>query len=178
MTIETYYYTFGYLVDIQKCLEVLGFTVDKLTPEIKQRIDDEFGPLDEDSSIEQWLEWWFELEMDRLHNNYVFKVDSTEYEVRRFTHDNKYNDKYYVVGVHMGEIDRFHGTSSMRQIAPLTRIDRLSQNSEWVKAIQVSSGNNVLLCNKTYYTIPHLKYEHLFISPSVYVTTNDCDCCS
>lgn len=180
MTIHTYYHIFGFLVPINECLKVLGFTPDKLTPEKRREVIDECG-FDSDEDEEKICEYWFEYEArETFAAAYSFNINDSTYTVRSFCHDNPDSEKYYVVGVLVGEMARFKGKYT--QVipdgnSPKCNILNLSKNPDWQKAIQMCK-NQTTTSKKIEYGVPDPKYKDSWILPSIYTTTDDCDCCS
>jgi hypothetical protein len=181
MTINTYYYVFGFLVPIDDCIALLGFTIDKLTDEIRNNIMDEqcYDNNDEPVTDQRLVREWYEMECrDNYNTAYPLELDNHRFIVRSFCHDNDNNDKYYVVGVDIGEIDRFTGicTTNDSTDTPKQRIAALAQNTEWQRAIQ-KTKQSYSIFKKESHCVPLLK-NGLFLEPIVYATTDDCDCCS
>ena len=175
MTITTYYYTFGFLVKIGDCVQLLGYT--ELTPEKKSELDDELG-FDEDAKDETILQWWFEYDMREAGGKYPFAIGKKNYIIRSFKHDHDDHDKYYVVGLDIGNMDRFEGIMNQTFDEDLKdEIVVLAQDPAWIKIIQ-KVKNQTGLYKRENYTVPNPEYEKFSIAPSVYTTTEDCDCCS
>ena len=184
MTIHTYYYTFGFLVPINECIKLLGYTIENLTAEKRKEIIDECGFDEGDFTDEQLCHSWFEYECRETYaSEYSFEIAGNKYIVRSFCHDNPDSEKYLVVGVPIGEMDRFEGKYTSR--IPPEKLDvkakkliiPLAQNPDWQKVIQKSEDNTTLY-RRADYAVPDLEYESFSICPSIYTTTDDCDCCS
>lgn len=182
MTINKYYHTFGFLVPIDDCIALLGYTPDKLTEEIRRETLDNLGYDEEDVEDTQgMLRLWFE--SDSLYNYGMkrsFVLDDVKYVVRSFCHDEDNYNKNLVVGVSVAEIDRFSGSVVLKRQTtennPKKLLIPLAQHSDWKTAIQkvpqCYSGSQDL------WAIPEIKYTNLRIHPAIYTTTDDCSCCS
>ena len=175
MTIETYFFTFGFLIKIEDCLKVLGFTPDKLTDELRKQIE-ENAMNDLNTDEDYCMEWFQNGSFVIAH---TFKINHQEYIVRSFAHDNvEYHDKYYVVGINCREIDRWSGKCEETTSGDVRELMKpLANSPEWIKAIQ-----NCKLQTKLYrredYAVEDPDYPKFSYSPSIYITTDDCDCCS
>ena len=174
MTIYTYYFTFGFNVNIADCYKLLHFDEQDVTPEIKQRIIDDYGEEGED--YPNFNEQWFDDEYS-INGGIKFTVSGIEYVVRKYQHDNEYNEKYFVVGVDIGSVGRFDGTTTMITIDVKKQIEPLVHHLDWIKAVQ-ESENNATLYKIADYAVQDPQYPKFSICPSIYITTDDCDCCS
>ena len=171
MTINKYYYTFGFLVKRETYLKYFGFTKENLPEDYRT----------EDATEDDLNDFMYEWILDTHGRGYMsereIEVDGVKYIVRGFTHDSVKAD-YVVVGIDMGAIDRWDGTRVEGTNCILKdRIQTLVRNKDWIEMIQA--------CDKhcTYYDlidygVPDPKYKKFSICPAVYTTTDDCDCCS
>lgn len=189
MTIHKYYFTFGYLVDMDECIALLGFTPDKLTDEIRQEIVEEGRCSAEDEDIhtpQQWVRGWFEMEARESWNlKWSFELDNVKYVVRSFCHDHKLSDKCYIVGVDIGKLGRYDGVYTPYLVGtnetPKQLLATLAQNSDWRSAIQKIDQDTWIQSKSKpeLHLIPQPDSDSRYcISPALYTTTNDCDCCS
>lgn len=170
MTVNTYFLTFGFRVRLDSFMRMLGFTLDKLTPEIRA----EHHWFDNDDDI---LEEWFRDE-HMEGSCYHFTLDETEYVVRMFTHDHEDDhETYVVVGVDMGEIDNFEGTVSSPGNTYHDLLN-LVNNEEWRALIIESEDRNGYSTRKVKYGVEGPTYKNLMIIPTMVMTTDDCSCCS
>lgn len=195
MTIDYFYYVYGFLIPIEDCLKVLGYIEENLTPEKKQEVMDECGfDDDDDIPMSTILREWFELEhQDKAYTAkcdfYLGNGGAYKYIIRSFAHDNKeYYDKYYVVGVDVGTMDRFQGfydqsTCPETSLKPMDMLRILGEDTNWFNALQ-KHGNTRRATEKEYGIFigqrrvqDRLFYDE-YVCPEVFTCTNDCDCCS
>lgn len=188
MTITTYYYTFGFLVRIEDCLPIFGFTFEKFNENIRKEIIDNAG-YDEDDTAEfteeRWLKEWFELECkDGFQLTKTFELDGMTFSVRGFMHNDDKHDRFLVVGIDIGEMGRFNGVykqTLQSDEKPKHLLSKLAQNEEWKKAVQRAENQQSWTsgrAEKKNYLVPSLQFNSLSVAPSIYTTTDDCDCCS
>jgi len=182
MTINTYYLTFGFRVNINDCLKLWGFSPDTIPENLIEQYKDDTNYTD----IWDYVRCWFEdNEIFEDHNEgwgvgYRFKVDDKPFIARGYVHsDEKYVDKYYIIGVDLGSIDRWNGTITQANIKNAKEeIKELVQNEEWKNIIQNSEAPNCTYYSIIDYGVQDLKYDKFSICPSVHLTKDDCDCCS
>ena len=75
-------------------------------------------------------------------------------------------------------MDRWDATrTSGTNCNPKHRIQTLTHNEDWIKMIQESDRHCTNYKNIDY-GVQDPKYKSFYICPCVYITTNDCDCCS
>jgi len=171
MTIDKYYHTFGFLIRREDYLKYFGFTKENIPPEYKSE------ETTKDDLDECLYEWITETHGNRLTLEREFVVDGVEYIVRGFTHDTNKED-YVVVGIDMGVIDRWEGTQvDGTNCFPKDRIRTLARNKDWIEMIQ-GSDKHCTYYDPIEYGVQDPKYKKFFICPVVYITTDDCDCCS
>ena len=77
----------------------------------------------------------------------------------------------------MGERNRWDGTYTLQTNDNKELVKTLVRNADWTKAIQ-NTGKQPTLYSLEDYTVQHPKFETFSICPTVYTTTDDCDCCS
>ena len=176
MTIRTYYLTFGFRVHISDALLVLGYTEENLTDKIRNMLNEEFG--EEERSVDEYLKLWLEYSI-----NYkpYFEINGQKYVIRDYKHDTEYT-KYLVIGVEIGKINRFTGEmekiENVKNGENLREIMQLVKDERWIKCIQTAetTKDNCRSYKLKDYGVPDL--ERGSIVPSVFTTTDDCDCCS
>lgn len=169
MTVNTYYLTFGFRVRLDSYMRMMGYTVEKLTPEIRKPYD--HGDYPDEEIVEEWFR------DDHMNSDHSFLVDDMKYVVRMFTHDQEGDRGYVVVGIDMGEIDNFEGTVDSTGNNPKD-LYYLINNVEWKTLIQeAESQNGYSTCNNEN-AVPSLIYKNLAIIPTMVMTTDDCTCCS
>lgn len=184
MTITVYFYTFGFLVRKSDAIKALGFT---LTDERRRELKEEFYGVGEEGeaemeehSEEDILEEWFEYfgQSEDGGVTHIFEIEGTVYVVRKFQHDSPDSKKHYVVGVHVGKIGRFNGRAEMTflQGDRKREMAELVSNEVWWKAIQKVTDQPESYRPKKYGV--HHPCGLGFIVPSLYQTTDDCDCCT
>ena len=169
MTIDTYYYTFGFLVPIDECYELLGFTAENFTAEKREKLIDEWD-IELEITDEDFPHAWFDCAYLESRK-YEFEVDGKTFIARRFSNDHE-NGKYLVVGIAIGEMNRFSGkyTSHTKIKDGLKQqIIPLAQNQKWQKAIQKSEFKNCTLYDSAEYSVP---FKSFSLGPSVFTTTN------
>ena len=182
MTIYTYYLTFGFRVNINDCLKIWGFSPETISKELVEQYKDDTDY----TKIEDYVRCWFEdNELFDNHNEgyavgYRFIIDGKQFIARGYVHsDEKYVDKYYVIGLDLGTIDRWDGSITQANIeSAKEEIKTLVQNEEWKNAIQNSKSPNCTYYSLIDYGVQHPKYDKFSVCPSVHITKNDCDCCS
>ncbi len=175
MTINYYYYTFGFLIKKEAYLKYYGF--------VKENIPKEYCPVEpQENDHDDWkedalYEWILETHDNGYATTRKIEVDGVEYIVRGFTHDTDM-DEYVVVGIDLGAMDRWEGTKvDGTNCFPKDRIKTLVKNPDWIKMIQ-ECDKHCTFYNKVDYGVPDPKYPKFSICPSVRVSTDDCDCCS
>lgn len=193
MTVHEYNYTFGFLVPIDDCLKVLGFTEDNFTKEKREEVVDEYG-YDEtdDIPIRTLLRNWFELECGggySIRHQFYVNGNGIRYEfvIRSFVHAHEHCDVYYSLGVELGSLSRFEGEYKKYEglnssIQPIDLIRILASEKNWLDVIK-KSGNSHFGSKKDGIFIGQKEYSKgrfydEFICPEVIITTDDCDCCS
>jgi hypothetical protein len=138
------------------------------------------------TEIWDYVRCWFE-DVDEFDNHtegypitYKFMVDGKEFIARGYVHsDEKYVDKYYIIGIDLGSIDRWDGTIAQTNIDNAKEeIKTLVQNEEWKNIIQKSEARNCTYYSIIDFGVQHPKYDTSSIGPSVHITKDDCDCCS
>ena len=171
MTVNTYYLTFGFRVRLDSYMRMVGYTLDKLTDEIRS----DYSWISENDN-EILMEWFRAEHLD--HGEYHFSLKDQEYVVRMFTHDHEEDhEKYVVVGVDMGEIDNFEGTITSTGNTCHDLSD-LVKNEEWQALIVESESRNGYSTRKVEYGVQGPTYKNLMIIPTMVMTTDDCNCCS
>lgn len=173
MTIGEYYLTFGYHIDIEAYKIFKGYTVENITDEIRQECKAEDG-VDDNESV---LEYWFRQDMNK-ENGYVllhrFTLNNIEFVVRGYTHNNKKSNHTLVIGVDVGTINRWSGEVTLTGNNN-KHLGMLTSDPVWRKfLIKHGSSSHYGECE---YKIGK-KNSKSYMLPSVYTTTNDCDCCS
>lgn len=172
MTINCYYHTFGFLVKLDDFFKHLGYTIDNVPDDWKNGSDQ-----NDPSYLEDALNDWICDEIGIWGWTREFDVDGIKYIARGFTHDTD-KENYVVVGIDLGSINRWDGTrKDGSNYNFIEMICTLSQNQDWIKMIQ-KSDRNTTICNNYEYVVQNMKYKNIYLCPSVYITTDDCDCCS
>lgn len=178
MTIYTYYFTYGYLVSTSDALRLLGYTEDKITDELKEQVYEYTGDREEDPQKFLWD--WFVSDQQMLKGRHVYKcvvtIGGTEYTLRSFSHDEE-RSQYFVIGVNVGKIGRFDGWYKMRKEEDSdneTQLLSISKDEDWCYIIQNCKGN---VCHSNFGLIRDSSYSS-YIRPQLYISTDDCDCCS
>lgn len=183
MTIHTYYYTYGFLVPIDDCIALLGYTYDKLNENIRKEIIFEQG-FDEDEvkefSEQRWMREWYEMDSRSWENNTkTFVLDGVKFVVRSFVHSREEHGLYYVVGIDHGKMDRFYGgyeQNAPQEGDPTILLAKLVQNKAWYNAISKKKSTLVAFQEEKFYV--KSSDDRDWIIPEIHMTTDDCDCCS
>ena len=195
MTINKYYHTFGFLVPIDECIEILGFTEDNFTTEIRDNIMEECG-FDEDDQIPigMKLRCWFEVQNRSSHcAKFRFRLlgngINPEFIIRSFSHDSQYYDTHYVVGIEIGVIDRFGGKykcvkSNNSNVEPIDILKVLASDKKWFDLLTKHGNkffgnkeNGIFIGEKELVSGSGQFYKN-YVCPMVISSTDDCDCCS
>lgn len=170
MTINTYYHTFGFQIRKEDYLKHFGFTKENIPADYTEDVTDD----DMEALLHDWI---IETHGQGFTLYRTFEVDGVEYIVRGFAHDTD-KDDYVVVGIDMGAIDRWDGTRvDGTNCFPKDRIRTLVRNKDWIKIIQ-ASDKHCTHSDPIDYGVQDSEYPKLSICPVVYITTDDCDCCS
>ena len=170
MTITTYYNVFGFLIKKSDYLKCFGYTMENLPEDY-----------DQDESV--LFDWIVDEHYGNPYSLYkVFEIDGLVYTLRGFTHDSDLAE-YLVIGVDLGSIDRETGKRTEKtytddeDFKPTNLIQGLFDEPDWLKLIQECDKYNGWYVEEDW-RIPHPIREGTWISPQVYITTDDCDCCS
>ena len=169
MTIESWYFTFGFKVKKDAYLKIRGYTMENIPKEYLKdgMTDDELKDI--------FNEWILEC-CPGFALQDKFSIDGIDFIGRGFTHESEFED-YVVVGIDMGQIDRWEATREMNTRDVKEEIVALTGKQEWITAIQ-NAGHNTTFFSKVPYGVEDPKYESYSICPSVHITADDCDCCS
>jgi hypothetical protein len=187
MTVGVYYHIFGFLVKKDDYLRHFGYVLKNLPEFYKAEVEGEVEGEDENGFFEDALDEWIR---DEHGNGFCFYKNITvnsvnhgscTYTLRGFTHDDKFSE-YLVIGIDLGSIDRWDGTrrdgTGDYIYNPQKWIRDLAKSPEWISLIQACGSKNCTRYDQIEYGIQHPIYEKSSISPAVYLTTDDCDCCS
>ncbi len=169
MTIYTWFLTFGFKISLKDYMVYNGYTRENMTDEMVEKY------IDEGEDIV--YNWFYDEKIDgNFVLSHIFEVDGIEFIARGFTHDKK-DSKNIVIGIDLGEIDRWNGKLTVNDVNCEEQIKIMLKCEEIRKIISSSEGNAT-----TYSLIEHgvkdPKYPTFSITPAVHITQNDCDCCS
>lgn len=174
MTVEIYYLTYGFKVKLSSYMEMMGYSIDKLTKEIRNL----FGECRTDKEI---LCSWFSYEhmIGGFTGFHKFEIDNVKFIVRSYTHDQEEHGEFLVIGVDVGHIDKFNGSINKTEHCGKENLKTLVKQEKWVKLITESEAYNQTCYNsKMDYGVMHSKFGRAYIEPAIHITTDDCDCCS
>lgn len=184
MTIYRYYVTYGFKIKKEDYLKMMGYTLENLPNDFKPVV----VPTEErevEYVMLEALQDWIRAEL-HLEGNYTickrFEVGGEPFIVRGFTHDSM-ETSYVVVGVHLAIIHNFDGEISLNNNLfnnsnAKEKIKFLFDDFKWFELISKSHGINAYSRGPIEHGIPDPKCNHLMIQPQIYMTQNDCGCCS
>lgn len=167
MTVEKYYFTYGFIVKKAAYLEHFGYTLNNL-PE-----DYVYDTVEgKEEALYEWIE-------DEHHGGKQVVVDGVNYIAQFFTHDDELYPDYMVIGIDQGSMEKFSGTFTPgTNCNPKDRIRTLTRNEDWVKIIQDSVHYSYTAARDGDHGVPDPEYADLRRVPGVHITTDDCTCCS
>lgn len=173
MTIEYYYFIFGFKISVTDYKKLRGYTAENISDEQIEQYKEE-----ENYKIEDVVNTWFYEELRKGSSvKERFEIEGVKFIVRGFTHDSEDNENV-VVGVQVGKMDRWSGENKIENSDFRNQIKNLVNNEEWKLLISANHGNNCTKYSKIDYGVQDPEYSRFSVSPVVYITTNDCDCCS
>lgn len=154
--------------------ELYGYTLENIPKEYRDAYEGE--------NLEDALFEWIGEEHDNavtLAKSIV--VNNHKFVVRGFTHDSESDEyesyEYVVVGVDLGQVDRYEGTMQVPENKGCSK-HLLIKDAKWREIIINNKNVNLIYVSRYYFGIPDPENENYNIIPCVYITQDDCKCCS
>lgn len=176
MTIDEYYITFGFKVKLTSLMKKAGYSIDQLTPEIRQEHYQVYSKLTDEETLVQYFKQEY---LNGGHaGQHEFEINGTKFIIRSFTHDKKDYNNYVVIGVNLGTIQNFEGILATTGQSGQNGLKVLIGDDDWTQIITEAEDVNGACFVEIDYGVKDPKYNKCWIAPKVFITTNDCGCCS
>jgi hypothetical protein len=170
MTIQTWFFTFGFKIVLKDWMKYEGYTEENMTNELREQFKDEGDDI--------VFNWFYDEKINGYVLNEKFQINGVDFIARGFTHDKKKDSKNIIIGIDLGEMDRWSGKGNVQNYINCEEQIKVLIKDEKIRNLILSAQDNCTSYSLIGHGVEDPKYPSFSITPTVYITQNYCDCCS